>query len=335
MRSPLKYAIAATLVCASNLFVSAAHADAVDPLIEGAKLCTRQLSRYEREYAIPTHLLSAIAATESGRFHQGLNINVPWPWTINAEGKGYYLNSKEEAVATAKKLRAQGVKSMDVGCMQVNLHHHANAFSSLESAFDPQTNVAYAASFLRSLYQESNSWKQASSDYHSKTRQLGTQYSGRVYNSWYQIIDKLRMAKLQLPSQAEMAAVQKDAPVSYTRKVVENSPKIRTVTALPEQTGKKVAPHRAPRMNVIELSKKDTSRENGVIIVRPEIKVVDDVKPTFASTKPGSQSGGPATIALAEAKPAVANIPAQTGSRVVRVEGAAAKKTGPRFIFSD
>ena len=40
---------------------------------------------------------------------------------------------------------------MDVGCMQVNLYHHAHAFSSLDNAFDPQSNVDYAARFLRSI----------------------------------------------------------------------------------------------------------------------------------------------------------------------------------------
>src|ERR1700712_3063188 len=103
-----------------------------DALIEGAKLCTRQLPRYEREYGIPTHLLSAIASTESGRYHEGLRIRVPWPWTINAEGKGYFFDSKSQAIAAVRKLRAQGVQSIDVGCMQVNLHHHANAFASLD-----------------------------------------------------------------------------------------------------------------------------------------------------------------------------------------------------------
>ena len=41
--------------------------------------------------------------------------------------------------------RAQGARSIDVGCMQVNLLHHADAFASLEQAFDPVANARYAA----------------------------------------------------------------------------------------------------------------------------------------------------------------------------------------------
>jgi hypothetical protein len=103
---------------------SSAHAGSTDPLIEGAKLCTKQLPQYEKQNGIPAHLLSAIAATESGRYHQDLKIRIPWPWTINAAGRGYYFESKQEAIAAVKKLRKQGVQSIDVGCMQVNLHHH-------------------------------------------------------------------------------------------------------------------------------------------------------------------------------------------------------------------
>jgi len=170
-----------------------------DAMIEGAKLCTRHLPRYEREYAIPTHLLSAIASTESGRFHEGLGMKLPWPWSINANGKSYFFDSKEDAISAVRKLRARGVQSIDVGCMQVNLYHHPEAFASLNEAFEPQNNIAYAASFLRSLYDEGGSWKRAAGNYHSRTPSLGAEYVGQVYDSWYTIIDKLRAARLTVP----------------------------------------------------------------------------------------------------------------------------------------
>src|SRR5471030_1386490 len=96
------------------LFSSQSYAAGQDALIEGAKLCTKHLPRYEREYAIPTHLLSAIASTESGRYHEGLKLKLPWPWTINANGKGYFFENKEDAIAAVRKLRARGVQSIDV-----------------------------------------------------------------------------------------------------------------------------------------------------------------------------------------------------------------------------
>lgn len=168
-------------------------------LIDGAKLCTSYLQHYEREYGIPAHLLSAIASTESGIYHDRLKMKLPWPWTINAEGKGYFYKSKQEAMAAAHQFKAQGIKSIDVGCMQVNLYHHPDAFSSLSQAFEPKNNIAYAASFLRSLYHEEKSWKKAASNYHSKTPHLGNKYINIVYNSWTKIVDKLRAARLSVP----------------------------------------------------------------------------------------------------------------------------------------
>lgn len=171
-----------------------------DPLIEGAKLCTRHLQLYETEYGIPAHLLSAIASIESGRYHNGLKIKLPWPWTINADGKDYFFDTKKEAIAAAKKLYARGIENMSVGCMKVNIHQHPEAFSSLTQAFEPENNVAYAASFLRSLYQDGGSWKKATSDYHSKDPKKGKEYIGKVYDSWFKIVDKLRSARLNIPN---------------------------------------------------------------------------------------------------------------------------------------
>lgn len=322
-----------------------------DALIEGAKLCTRHLPRYEREYGVPTHLLSAIASTESGRYHNGLKISVPWPWTINAEGKGYYFDSKEEAVAAARKLQQRGVTSMDVGCMQVNLYHHSRAFASLEKAFDPETNIAYAASFLRALYQESASWKKAASDYHSKTPQRGTQYVGIVYDKWYKIVDKLRDAKLQLPDESVQRTMAGDEPVvvpdaQVTRiaalsQPVEVAPVVTRIAALPEQEGKKLPQHKAPRMNSITISRGDS----GVIHVKPQIKLVEDVADAAASAV------GTQLVQIAQARTASVPITAPSTAQVLPAAtagdasvmhiGARAntvtttKRSGPNFIFND
>ncbi len=296
-------------VLAAVLFTATpvTQANASDSLIEGAKLCTKYLPRYEREYGIPTHLLAAIATTESGRYHKGLKISIPWPWTINAEGKGYYFTSKQEAITAAKKMRARGVKSMDVGCMQVNLHHHSDAFTSLEQAFEPQNNIAYAANFLRNLYQEGKSWKKAAADYHSKTPSRGKQYVGSVYNSWYQIVGKLRAAKLQAAS-----------PTTTTVAAAKEAPKA-VKTAAVSKPSKKATEYKAPRMKVIELSKKN-SKDN-VIIVRPEIKVVNT----------------PTTVTVSKVRPASLTVvePAQTTQVALMPKTAVGKKSGPTFVFND
>lgn len=166
-----------------------------DPLIEGARQCTQYFPQQEQRNNIPTHLLAAIATTESGRHHDGLGMNVPWPWTINVEGKGYFFATKAEAVANTKNFLSKGYESIDVGCMQVNLKHHPDAFANLEDAFDPAKNVAYAAKFLRNNYASSGDWIKATAAYHSRTPQHGAQYLAQIEKSWNNIVGKVAAAR--------------------------------------------------------------------------------------------------------------------------------------------
>src|SRR5262249_40721 len=64
--------------------------------------------------------------------------------------------------------------------MQVDLYYHPDAFASLEAAFDPATNVAYAAKFLNELKAETGDWGVATQYYHSRTPYIGQAYAGRV-----------------------------------------------------------------------------------------------------------------------------------------------------------
>ena len=80
--------------------------------------------------------------------------------------------------------QARGVRSIDVGCLQVNLMHHPHAFASLKQAFDPKANVDYAARFLRDLFDQTGSWPQAAARYHSATPALGAAYRRKVLAAW-------------------------------------------------------------------------------------------------------------------------------------------------------
>ncbi len=71
-----------------------------------------------------------------------------------------------------RSLQAQGVRSIDVGCMQINLRHHPNAFADLEEAFDPVSNARYAARFLKDLQATRGDWMRSASHYHSQTPEL-------------------------------------------------------------------------------------------------------------------------------------------------------------------
>lgn len=119
--------------------------------------------------------MAAIALVESGR-PDAAGTARPWPWTINAEGKGMFFASKAEAIATVRLLQANGMRSIDVGCMQVNLMHHPDAFASLDEAFDPRRNALYAARFLGQLFQQSKNWLAAAGLYHSATPALALDY---------------------------------------------------------------------------------------------------------------------------------------------------------------
>ena len=81
-------------------------------------------------------------------------------------------------------MQARGIQSIDVGCMQVNLMHHPDAFPSLDMAFDPQANAAYAARFLKELYAQTGDWTKATALYHSATPELGAEYQRKVLAVW-------------------------------------------------------------------------------------------------------------------------------------------------------
>ena len=141
-------------------------------------LCIREILRAQLRHQIPGNLLLGIGLQESGMMHEGeLTI---WPWTANAEGDGRYFTSPETAASWVRARQADGVASVDVGCMQVNLRWHPDAFVSLEQGFDPARNVDYAARLLVSLYEQTGDWVEAAGRYHSATPEHRQAYLGRL-----------------------------------------------------------------------------------------------------------------------------------------------------------
>ncbi len=146
--------------------------------------CAPHIYREERNRGIPAHLMRAVALAESGRWLDEAHASVAWPWTINAEGVGHFYPSKPAAIAAVRALQERGVRSIDVGCMQVNLYWHAGVFRSLEEAFEPMSNVAYAARYLAELKQERQSWEAAVSYYHSAVPEFNQPYRAKVERLW-------------------------------------------------------------------------------------------------------------------------------------------------------
>lgn len=147
-------------------------------------LCLAAVDAAERAFGIPAHLLAAIARVESGRRDPESGKVSPWPWTLNKDGQGNYYDIKEQAIAAAAAMRPSVARSLDVGCMQISLTQHPDAFANLEQAFDPLANATYGARFLLSLYEKTGSWPRAVAMYHSATPDIGSEYRNRVYAAW-------------------------------------------------------------------------------------------------------------------------------------------------------
>ena len=148
-------------------------------------LCAATIRQAERAHRLPRGLLGAIAKVESGRYRDSRAEVFAWPWTVTAEGRGRYLPSKAAAIAEVKTLKARGIRNIDVGCLQINLHHHPDAFDSLEAAFDPAENAKAAANLLVELRDTWGSWTRAVGNYHSNTPTLSGPYRVKVYRTLY------------------------------------------------------------------------------------------------------------------------------------------------------
>ncbi len=296
-----------------------AAASTTDPLIEGARLCTQQFPLEEKKNNIPTHLLAAIATTESGRWHEGLGMNVPWPWTINVEGKGYYFENKAQAIAQTRTFLAQGRQSIDVGCMQVNLKHHPKAFADLNQAFDPVTNVAYSAKFLSENYATLGDWIKATAAYHSRTPVYGNRYLGEIERSWNRIVAKVTAARA---GKSDATTVASAAPT--TAKKSEGSPRVVSV-GRPMQESR--------RARVIQVND-ELRRGSEVMVVRadapkPRVPTVTATETVAAVTPAAAPVSSPATLPTSNTirrvsldKPTPAAVPVTQSNE-------------PKFIFAN
>lgn len=130
-------------------------------------------------HGIPEGLMPAIARVETG-LKQGERGVRAWPWTLNVQGKGYYFKTRAEALAKLRAVLDQGVRNVDVGCMQINYRWHAENFTSIEEMMSPEANTRYAAKFLTRLKKRHGNWEDATKHYHSADAERGTAYLGRV-----------------------------------------------------------------------------------------------------------------------------------------------------------
>ncbi|MBE6462607.1 MAG: lytic transglycosylase domain-containing protein [Alphaproteobacteria bacterium] len=143
-------------------------------------LCLIAINDVENSHNIKQNLLHTIASVESGKYITSVGKRLPWPWTVHANGKGRYYKTKEDAIKAVQTMQQQGIKNIDVGCMQINLRYHGKSFKNLDEAFDPKKNVTYSATFLNKLHKRTNDWKKTAMQYHSKNIHRGTNYKNRL-----------------------------------------------------------------------------------------------------------------------------------------------------------
>lgn len=174
-----------------------------------ARLCEEAIRTAEIEHRLPEGLLMAIALKESGRWDKHVRASYAWPWTVTNGGPGKYLPTIASAMRHVHKLQARGESNIDVGCMQVNLHYHGDAFSSLEDAFDPRSNADYAARFLADLRRRHGSWEDAVEHYHSGDEDRGRQYREAVYELRDQVRGITRTAARERTVAPELSAEMK------------------------------------------------------------------------------------------------------------------------------
>ena len=149
--------------------------------VQQSAQCTAAISAAEQRHGLPAGLLATIARVESGRPITSMGDVRPWPWTIDANSTGLFLESRAAAVAWVAQAQGRHIPYIDVGCLQVDLQLHPGAFRSLDEAFDPAANADYAARYLVSLRAEAGGdWNVAVGLYHSHTPELADAYRDRV-----------------------------------------------------------------------------------------------------------------------------------------------------------
>lgn len=144
--------------------------------------CPSLIAQVEAQKNIPRGLLMAIAVTESAIDGK------PDPYAMNIAGRSYHARGIQDMANVIQANWTKGVKSIDVGCMQVNLKFHGHKFARMTDLLDSVTNVEYGASYLVSLATEAGSWKEAVMNYHNRNNPSRRAWYGcKVWNNYLRV----------------------------------------------------------------------------------------------------------------------------------------------------
>ncbi|MGI4801046.1 MAG: hypothetical protein ACRYG8_44885 [Janthinobacterium lividum] len=138
--------------------------------------CREATKAAEQRHGIPPGLLAAISRVESG----------DWSWSVNNNGAqpGQRFGNRDDAERYTEGLLAAGQRMIDVGCFQVDLLYHPDAFPQWQDAFDSERSAEAAADILSRLHRHAGDWDHAVSLYHSADPDRGQSYLHSVMTAW-------------------------------------------------------------------------------------------------------------------------------------------------------
>ena len=142
-------------------------------------LCGAAIQAAQARYAIPAGLLASIAKVESGGPYHADGYP-PLALDHRCRWHSMFFDTKAEAVAWSQQAAGRGVRSLDTGCMQVNLQMHPDAFASLDAAFTRPPMRIMPRAIPRTHGEANGDWNVAVGLYHSHTPYLAAEYRDRV-----------------------------------------------------------------------------------------------------------------------------------------------------------
>ena len=171
-------------LCLVTAFPQAAAGATSQGSVDPGEACINAARSISKKVGMPAGLLHAIGLVESGWLDPAWFRRTPWPYAVDVDGAGYWFGNATVAARFVQSALGNGARFVDVGCFQIDLEYHPNAFTSLLQAFNPKSNAAYAAKFLLQLHAQLGSWPAAIAAYHSDDPSHGERYAQRVIAVW-------------------------------------------------------------------------------------------------------------------------------------------------------
>jgi len=170
------------------LTVASGESVALDASVASSAVVPAVYRTIANEHDVPADVLYAVALTESGTHVEALETRLPWPLTLNIAGEGSYYPTRHQAVRAAREAFDGGIRSIDLGLMQVNWRYHADALGSLEAAIDPLHNLTVGARILATCHARRGDWFAALECYHAPDHPSRAKaYRQRVERAWRQL----------------------------------------------------------------------------------------------------------------------------------------------------